>query len=135
MMSFRRRLRPLAAAWLLFQAATLSALIPRDCCAAHESHAPQPCHKPAAATYCPMPAADGTPCPMHAEPEREPARCTMRGTCAGPMAQLFTLLAHQGTLPNPLTVSPDDALAATTSGTIEHLVRLFSPPDPPPPRA
>lgn len=88
---FRRRLRLLAAVWFLFQGASLSAIVPRDCCATHRraSHhqapaqqgppqqesvqqesAQQPsCHKPVTVTpdeaQCPMRGADGAPCAMH----------------------------------------------------------------------
>ena len=65
----RRRLRLWVTAWLVFQVASLSALVPRDCCAAHRP--------PASGKDAELPrkhrghalpdarAASGTPCPMH----------------------------------------------------------------------
>jgi hypothetical protein len=61
---WRRHLRAFAATWLVFQAAWLIALVPRDCCAAHRL-AETSCHESTSTTHCPMRAADGTPCPMH----------------------------------------------------------------------
>jgi hypothetical protein len=60
----RSRLRGLAVTWLLLQVAWVTALVPRDCCAAHRPAA-KGCHESVSATHCPMRAADGTPCPMH----------------------------------------------------------------------
>ena len=64
---FRRRLRLAVAAWLFFQAVSLSALVPRDCCAAHHSARAdrgEGCHERADSAYCPM-RSQGRNCPMH----------------------------------------------------------------------
>jgi hypothetical protein len=63
MAMLRRKLRVVALTWLVFQVAWLTALVPRDCCAAHRPA--ENCHESASATHCPMRSADGTPCPMH----------------------------------------------------------------------
>ena len=68
MQSIRSALRLWVTIWLVVQVASLTALVPRDCCAAHSSaaRAAKPgCHEQVAATQCPMRATDGTPCPMH----------------------------------------------------------------------
>ena len=65
----RRRLRLWVAAWLVFQVASLSALVPRDCCAAHRPAASgktPSCHeKHRGHATARLRAASGTPCPMH----------------------------------------------------------------------
>src|SRR4051812_32251278 len=105
MTSIRRRLRLWAAIWLILQAASLPAIAARNCCAVHRAESAQretSCHKTVAATTCPMPAADGTPCPMHTGErahDRQAERCVMRGTCDGPMAALFPSLGALGVLP------------------------------------
>jgi hypothetical protein len=128
MASARRRLRLYAAAWLLLQAASLSALVPRDCCAAHA-------HQRAATVEKP-----GSVCPLHrgesSEAGTEPAdRCTMRDSCAGPASTLFTLFSNQGVLPDPLVIQPDDGASLVTATPREQLICRLSSPDPPPPRA
>lgn len=161
MTSFRRRMRYWVTAWLVFQVASLSALVPRDCCADHRptDTAKQSCHESVAATLCPMRSADGTPCPMHrgttsthgdhhqapahehqqvpaSEPDRAPANdCSLRGTCAGPMAALLALLQNQGVLPASVTVLPDATVRSVALTMRPDVVGRFEPPDPPPPRA
>lgn len=140
---FRRRMRLWVAAWLMVQAASLFALVPRDCCAAHRPAAsvePPSCHEKIAALMCPMRAADGTPCPMHrgghgdAEQESH-KKCSIRGTCAGPMAALFRLLSDPGVFDGSLIVLPGVDAGSVAPVTQENLVTRLTPPDPPPPRA
>jgi hypothetical protein len=141
MASIRRRLRLWAAVWLLLQAASLPAIAARNCCAVHRSESARDepsCHKNVTATTCPMPAADGTPCPMHkgdgaAGQTRE--RCVMRGTCDGPMAALFPTLGALGILPDVATMMSDTHADAAAAQTLENLIRRLTPPDTPPPRA
>ena len=67
MKPFRRRLRLAVAAWLVFQVVSLSALVPRDCCAAHHpvrADREERCHERADSPYCPM-RSQGRNCPMH----------------------------------------------------------------------
>jgi hypothetical protein len=143
MQSIRRSLRLWVAIWLVVQMASLSALVPRDCCAAHSSaaRAAKPsCHEQVAATQCPMRATDGTPCPMHRgghgeASETTPDSCTMRGTCSGPMAALVAQLSNYGVLPAALQVPPDLHRGSVTVDSDEDLPSRFTPPDSPPPRA
>jgi hypothetical protein len=127
----REHLRVWAIAWLVFQAASLSALVPRDCCLAHK---PEPvakhgtnCHETAAAA------------PMHRgdpqDADKSGKRCTLRGTCDGPMAALFALLSNHGVLPDSIAVSPDLLSNARPTPIRESLVSRLPVPDPPPPRA
>lgn len=64
----RRHLLACTWLWLLGQAASVSALAPRDCCDAHHLRAATGtplCHEAAPGAECPMRDADGQPCPMH----------------------------------------------------------------------
>jgi hypothetical protein len=142
MTTIRRHMRLWAAAWLVFQVASLSALVPRDCCAAHRpSAATAPgCHEDTAATQCPMRAQDGTPCPMHRgdhhDAGEQPAgKCSMRGTCDGPMAALFALLSIHGVLTSSFEVLPDLQPGLAVVRARESLTSRLASPDPPPPRA
>jgi hypothetical protein len=153
MAPLRRRLRLCAATWLVFQVACLSALAPRDCCAAHRP-AKKSCHESASAMQCPMRAADGRPCPMHrsqagrgvqrhgAAPEHHhppapsPAPdCRVSGVCAGPMAALSALLSHNGILPESPAALHQPIVRPVRMTIYETAIRRFEPPEPPPPRA
>ena len=63
------------------------------------------------ATHCPMPGATGEACPMHGGGhDSTPApqqRCSMQGTCDGPMAALFVIISNQGVLTEPLVMARD----------------------------
>ncbi len=143
MQSIRRSLRLWVTTWFVVQVASLSALVPRDCCAAHRpaaSAAKPSCHEKAAATQCPMRAADGTPCPMHRGDHHEAADtsrddCAMRGTCSGPMAAMVAQLSNYGVLPSTLQLAPDLHPGAVRLSVDEQLLIRLTPPDPPPPRA
>lgn len=144
MTTIRRHLRLWATTWLVVQAGWVSALVPRDCCAAHQpatAHANDSCHEPAAAAHCPMPSADGTPCPMHrpAEPrehhQSSTNECALRGTCEGPMSALFALLSNHGILPDSAAAIPNIGIASTSLPARENIVGRRDSPDPPPPRA
>src|SRR5204863_7433738 len=95
----RRHIRFLATAWIMFQAASLSALVPRACCLAHQTNAAKPptdCHHTAPAPHCSAPADDmtcamhhshGVPADRNEQNDRKPAHeCAIRGTCDGPIA-------------------------------------------------
>jgi hypothetical protein len=147
MTTLRRRLRFCVTTWLVFQVVSLSALVPRDCCAAHRvaTAREKTCHEEAAkqeqaaGDHCPMPGAAGQACPMHGnghDGQQAPAsRCSMQGTCDGPMAALFVIISNHGVLTEPLVITHDlrssDALAIAR----EDLVSRHVPPDAPPPRA
>src|SRR5918999_5778707 len=104
----RGRLRVIAITCLVFQVAWLTALVPRDCCAAHRpaDRSERSCHQPVPKVQCPMRSADGTPCPMHGGK----TECSLRGSCSGPMASLLALLTNHGILPEP-TAAPTDMAA------------------------
>ena len=148
MAPFRARLRLWATLWLICQAASLAAFVPRDCCADHRPVQPAPapeaesahCHEPppAAETHCPMRAADGTPCPMHRGHghQQQPAGdtdCALRGACGGPMTALVRLLSNHGILPESSAIGAPVA-QRTLPPADERLVSRLDAPDSPPPR-
>ena len=143
MRSIRHSLRLWVAIWLVAQVASLSALVPRDCCPAHRpavSTAKPSCHQQAAATRCPMRASAGTPCPMHRGEHNEVAdtsrdRCAMRSSCTGPMAALLAQLSNYGVLTDSFQVQPDRQASPAAPNRSEQLVTRLAPPEPPPPRA
>ena len=162
-MTLRRHVRLWALTWLVLQASTLAAFVPRDCCAAHRPAAvKQSCHQKAASAHCPMRDASAAPCPMHrdavppahaghatpashdqaagqATPEssdarRQPLRdCVMRGTCHG---QTFvSVLSYPGILPDAtFEAIPMVRPARATELRQAPLPGLVAP-DPHPPRA
>jgi hypothetical protein len=113
----RRKLRTVTITWLVFQAAWLIALVPRDCCAAHRPPAATTCHES-------MPAAQSSP-----------VDCRLTGGCDGPMAALFALLSNHGIMPEFTAVIPDVEVSRITVIARENVGGQFHPPDPPPPRA
>jgi hypothetical protein len=148
----RRYLRPCALAWFVLQTASLSALMPADCCAAHESRPTRPsCHDAAE----PSPTgghgdaheasaahhAHQQPAAVHDDhasghrnaPRGSAAeRCVIRGTCDGP--PLFTLFSHAGVLPTVVAVFPHvDDLPEVVAADAQSVARPHTP-DPPPPR-
>jgi hypothetical protein len=154
----RRHVRLWATAWLVLQAASLSAFVPRDCCAAHRPEVAKPsCHEVAPQSHCPMRAADGKPCPMHRAPEtavheghgshgdhdaagdptddrRAPERrCVIGGTCQGPTFAL--ILSNPGLVPDATVTMPQLAIVEPAS-VFDRTPRAgFQPPHPRPPRA
>lgn len=139
MTTIRRQLRLWVAAWLVFQSTSLLALVPLDCCAAHRPQAATAkhnCHEKTPVTHCPMPAADGTPCPMHrvSQPASED-ECVMRGACDGPAAALASLVSQPGILVDAYEMAPDRQVRAVPIPPREHLIRGLRSPDSPPPRA
>jgi hypothetical protein len=126
MLRVRRRLRVWATACLVWQAVSLSAIVPRMCCAAHQ---------PPASTVS---TGDEIPCPMHggsqnAPPTRE--QCSLTSACNGPIAVLSALLSNQGIVSEPITVAPDPIAEPAIASAPARLVRQLAAPDPPPPRA
>jgi hypothetical protein len=142
MTTIRRRLRFWVAAWLVFQVASLSALVPRACCVPYRAAAaekPPDCHGNSAASHCPKHAADATPCPMHKSGHHEAEetssdRCSMRATCDGPVAAMFALLANYGVLSDSFLIVPDDHADSVSLQTRLNLITRLAPPDSPPPR-
>jgi hypothetical protein len=158
----RRRLRVAVAAWLLFQVASLSALVPRNCCAAHQTAARTArCHEPAESSYCPLRASTGAACPMHrkaqghheqaqvsehaghAQTHPEPAtaessqndRCALQATCTAPMTALAVLLSTHGVMPAATGILPDRRDTPALQPRQKDLVNHLAVPDGPPPRA
>ena len=152
----RRHLRFGAATWLVCHVLAFSALLPRDCCAAH-AHAgaaavdqvvvDHSAHGMPAATghehhvspapgdgaQCPMRDADGTPCPMH-DGGASPLACQMTGVCNQPAAALAAVLMQAAVPPAVFALVPrsTDPLVARVAD--EQLRTLAVPPDSPPPR-
>ena len=144
MQSIRRGLRLWVATWLVLQVASLSALVPRDCCAAHrpggkrrKAHV-SPEGRRDAVSDARGQAARPAPCTVAAtarRPTRPRDDCAMRGTCSGPMAALFAQLSNYGVLPATLQVLPDVRQGAVTRSSDEQLLTRLASPDSPPPRA
>ena len=140
----RGRLRIWAAAWLVFQAASLSSLVPRECCRAHQHEASSPklsCHEqPAVMHHCQMQSAEGVRCPMHVGANANPTGdaagvCSMRGTCDGPASTFLALLANHGVLTDSFAISPDLPRSFISLHTRENVIGRLASPDSPPPRA
>ena len=143
MTTIRRRLRFWVAAWLIFQVASLSALVPRACCVPYGAAATDQepnCHQNSGASHCPVRTADGTLCPMHQSghhgAEEQPSdRCSMRATCDGPVAAMFALLSNYGVLSHSFLIAPDAHAGSLSLQTRENLISRLAPPHSPPPRA
>lgn len=149
MAAFRHHLRLLSAAWIVFQVTSLSTLVPRACCMAHQSAASASTggHDQGATAHCPTPPtdADAAPRPMHHDHgqmhEAAPAGsapapdCALRGTCGGPTAALLALLSADGVLTESVAAPTDFPAVGDTLPSTAQLIRHFEPPDAPPPRA
>src|SRR5215471_12762752 len=146
MVLVRRHLRIFASAWILFQATSLSALVPRACCLAHQMAALADCHDQQQATAAP--AGDATPAMHHSHahmghmPEQPPAAapqpahdCALRGTCGGPAAALFALLSTDGVLTDSIPATLDVLATDSIVPSRDQLIPQFVSPDAPPPRA
>ena len=143
---FRRHLRPFAAAWLVFQATSLSALVPRACCLAHDAHlasvAAANNDEQTADAHCAKPAESATAPSSHAaahhttRPTESPRNeCAIRGTCGGPAAALFSVISTEGVLATPIAAATDFPPAGAALVPHDQLIRQFEPPDAPPPRS
>ena len=125
----------------MFQAASLWAVVPRDCCAAHRFAASRraSCHEAAAATPCPIHGAEGMPCRMHhagtGADDQATGNCGLRGPCDGPMASLVALLSNHGVLTDAVTIGPDPDARFVAPPARERLIARLAPPDSPPPRS
>jgi hypothetical protein len=161
----RAYLRVLVASWLVLQAVSLSAFVPRDCCVGHSAPVTKEksCHEDATAVQCPLKGADAQQCPMHhgqtgsdqgavpdqhdtatmthhgdhAAPAEQPAddSCSMRGLCNGPMEALFAVLATHGVMPESFVMRLSVPVSAAPPAARVHLVSRLATPDSPPPRA
>jgi hypothetical protein len=108
-------------AWLLFQAASLSALVPLNCCV--PTPQPQAGHTAAKCHEAPTPV------------DQLPSKCAMRGLCAGPEAAVATLLGSVA-IPQILDALLIDNMPAGRPRAVRESSRQQSvSPDLPPPRA
>src|SRR5688500_1028994 len=141
--AIRTRVRAVALAWLLCQAASLTAFVPENCCISHvEEQAAKAtqdaCHEtepaqPEPGDACPMQHGDGGACPMHSSKSSD--RCAMSNACDGPGAQLLTLFAYIGATEPPVTTAIDlSSTPAFVRAFTSPLFRISSP-DAPPPKA
>jgi hypothetical protein len=145
----RERLRLLSAAWILFQAMSLSTLVPRACCLMHQSasaanRADCP-EQHAAIPHCPPPAEHESAGSMHHDharmheqsaPSNPPAHeCALRGTCGGPTAALLALLSTHGVLTDSIASLTDFPVAGETFASADQLIPQFESPESPPPRS
>ena len=131
MRAVRRRLRTYVTAWLVLQAASLSAIVPRDCCGAHRASAApvaRDCHRPAA-IQLDSHAHHHTPAPIDRD------TCALRGSCGGPMAGFLAQLSLQGILGRPPQLAFQLAVEDYRAHTGERLTSRLVPPDSPPPRS
>ena len=139
MTSLRHQLRLWVAAWLIAQVATLSAVVPRDCCAAHNGQHTKSQQASAKADHSGHHEMNhGTVHESADEATRKVpiANCVMRGTCKGPMSALVALLSNQGVPPiDAFTISPDFRATVIAGPTREQATSRLASPDPPPPRA
>ena len=134
MRAVRRHLGVYVAAWLVFQVAALSSIVPRDCCAAHRPVSART--DPACHDAAPVPqdvrAHHGT---TVQRTESQKDTCTMRGACGGPMAALLAQLSLHGVLGDRLQLAPTLVSTSVEPLVREHLVSRLTAPDSPPPRA
>ncbi len=67
--------------------------------------------------------------------DRSAHKCSMRGTCDGPMAALTALLSNHGVLSDSFSMLPDLHATGIAAPSRENLIGRLASPDPPPPRA
>ena len=133
--TIRRRLRPLIYAWLLCQALFLSALVPLACCENERPAAKAAaCHREIAAKQCPMRAADGRPCPMHADSSSSSNTVTLGGMCSPMDAALVAVLLQPAVPLAPYHVDAAPAIARLASPPEPQELSLLTTPETPPPR-
>ena len=134
----RRHLRLLATTWILFQATSLSALVPRACCLSHDAamaKAAVDCHQLTTAPHS-MHHMQGATHQHAAQPVQKPtADCAIRGTCGGPLAAMFAIFSTQGVLTDRIDSLPALDWTTATLVATDQLIGLSAPPDAPPPRA
>jgi hypothetical protein len=160
MRTLRRHLRLGVATWLACHVLAFSALLPRNCCAAHAhgpatsastgaDHSAHAGHampaalatahaSPGAAesfdgASCPMRGADGAPCPMH-ESGAAPDACQMTGVCNQPAAALAAVLMQSAVPPAVFVLQPHHAGLMVSPAADVQPLSLALPPDSPPPR-
>jgi hypothetical protein len=138
---FRERLRLFAAAWILFQVTSLSTLVPRACCLAHQSvsveqHTAPHCSAPLESESTAVMPHDHARMHEQASPSTSPAHeCALRGTCGGPTAALLALLSTHGVLTDSIPSVTEFPLTGEPFASAHQLIPQFESPDSPPPRA
>jgi hypothetical protein len=120
----RRHLRAWASTWLVIQVLSLSALLPRDCCAAHRLHKGPAAHG----------AADEAACAMHPAQKPEP-ECSLRGTCNGPVLALPITTTSADPASTPFTLAPDTVFTEAAVALVARPTAIDVLSDTPPPRA
>jgi hypothetical protein len=143
MIEFRRRIRAIAWAWLLCQAASLAAFVPEECCSSHAAQAAAKANEAECHENAPAEPKEGDACPMHRmSPTTAPQQqgqphtcCAISNTCDGPGQQLTTLFAYVGVVQSPqstpLSLESIALFIAPTDPLPDHL----AVPDSPPPRS
>ncbi|MGH9370737.1 MAG: hypothetical protein ACRD15_04325 [Vicinamibacterales bacterium] len=127
MLGIRRHIRAWTLTWLAFHAASLSAFVPRDCCAAHKAHASHDAVTTDAG-------ADEAQCPMHQSADPEPD-CSLRGACNGPRSALPAVWSTPSPVPASFTIALDTSSSSWAAHADARPVANDVLPDPPPPRA
>jgi hypothetical protein len=135
MIAIRPRVRAVAFAWLLCQAASLAAFVPEQCCVSHAAEAAAKaqaaaCHEEAA----PPAPKQGDACPLH-EGRTKHDCCAITNACDGPGAQLLTLFSFISTIDAPLTSSTVLESTAAFVPPTPPLLSRRALPDAPPPKA
>ena len=133
MAAIRRRVRAVAFAWLLCQAAALAAFVPGQCCISHAAEAAAKaraasCHEEMA----PAPK-DGDACPMHHSSKSHDC-CKISNSCDGPGSQLTTLFAYVGVLESSASHAVILESEPATLATPAPLPYRLATPDAPPPK-
>src|SRR5437762_8878698 len=125
----RARLRMLATTWVVFQAVSLSALVPPSCCLGTRASAATPSKPP-----CPMHEAQGAHHHSAVPDDSKPApECAMRAACGGQAAALFAALSNIGVLQHAIAVADSPSAAPLSPSRLQPLSQ-FSTPDASPPR-
>lgn len=139
----RRHLPRVVVAWLFCHIFAFTALLPRECCAAHargahafahHESATAPAHQGHGHVHlddCEMADHEGAACPMHAPI----APCAVTGACDAPAASLHAVLLGAAVLSAPTFVVPDLAPMPRQHLRLVQPVSLAIPPDAPPPKA
>lgn len=131
----RRHLGAWSIAWLSLQAATFFVILPTMSPFAGLFGAATLCVEAPSGDECPMRAADGEACPMHAGTasvdQNAKDECAMRATTSGPMMALASMFAMPGVLVAASPVSMDavvSVLPVFTTAVPAPFASLDSPP-------
>jgi hypothetical protein len=134
----RQRVRVVAMAWLLCQAASLAAFVPEQCCLSHAAEAAakaktEACHETAAEPAQPDPK-EGDACPMHHGSKSHDC-CVLTNACDGPGSHLLSLFAFSGVIEAPIVSSVELDSVLAFIAPPPSLNHQFSLPDAPPPKS